>query len=149
MFDESSSSSFDSRCTKCHRVLSGASSPSMSKRSPSQARFQDLCKCGVPLVERTSWTDMNPGRRFISCYKKKVSSRMSFHLILYLKLFRFWVVWFFLSVSLKEVAIAFSGLTLKFMPDQKKSFLDSLGGLTISNLRTIWWQMMMKRIRGK
>ncbi|GKB00967.1 zinc finger, GRF-type containing protein [Tanacetum coccineum] len=26
-----------------------------------------LCFCGHPAVTRTSWTDVNPGRRFLAC----------------------------------------------------------------------------------
>ncbi|CAI0446072.1 unnamed protein product [Linum tenue] len=31
------------------------------------AAASPLCRCAVPAVLRTSWTDANPGRRFFGC----------------------------------------------------------------------------------
>ena len=31
------------------------------------------CLCGVERVQRTAWTDLNPGRRFVCCYRRNVS----------------------------------------------------------------------------
>lgn len=33
----------------------------------------ELCYCGVAAKLRTSWTDRNPGRRFVGCPAKAVS----------------------------------------------------------------------------
>ncbi|KAF4346295.1 hypothetical protein G4B88_000888 [Cannabis sativa] len=37
----------------------------------SEARNPNICDCGELWVQRTSWTDTNPRRRFIGCKKMK------------------------------------------------------------------------------
>ncbi|GJR58587.1 zinc finger, GRF-type containing protein [Tanacetum coccineum] len=38
-----------------------------------------LCFCGLPAVHRTSWTDANPGRRFLGCPKIEGQRCIYFH----------------------------------------------------------------------
>ena len=66
---EGSNSSFGSRCnTKSRRSPRGS-----GESTTSRAVRGWICSCGVEVVQRTSWTDLNPGRRFLSCYKSRVS----------------------------------------------------------------------------
>ena len=47
----------------------------------------ERCFCGLSWVERTSWTDDNPGRRFITCPKMRVSICLDFCFVFYCKRF--------------------------------------------------------------
>ncbi|GJV85981.1 zinc finger, GRF-type containing protein [Tanacetum coccineum] len=38
-----------------------------------------LCLCGLPAVTRTSWTDTNPGHRFLGCLKIEGQRCIYFH----------------------------------------------------------------------
>ncbi|GJS35339.1 zinc finger, GRF-type containing protein [Tanacetum coccineum] len=40
-----------------------------------------LCFCGLPAVTQTSWTDANPGRRFLGCPKIEGQRCIYFHLL--------------------------------------------------------------------
>lgn len=42
-------------------------STSRHQRSSVIAGQNTLCYCGYPVVEKTSWTNENPGRRFFGC----------------------------------------------------------------------------------
>ncbi|CAL8998949.1 unnamed protein product [Prunus brigantina] len=39
----------------------------MSKSSTDSTRSNRYCFCGMKIKRRTSWTDLNPGRRFEAC----------------------------------------------------------------------------------
>ena len=57
------------------------------------------CYCGLTAMERTAWTDSNPGRRFIGCCRYKVRWKrifVLFDLIVRGKwrfIERFWEIW--------------------------------------------------------
>ncbi|KAK6132756.1 hypothetical protein DH2020_033484 [Rehmannia glutinosa] len=44
-------------------------------RQTSEYVVEDLCHCGRNSVVKTSWTDLNPGRRYKACKKFWVSFR--------------------------------------------------------------------------
>ncbi|GJW65915.1 hypothetical protein Tco_0117799 [Tanacetum coccineum] len=59
---------------------------SSSSSSINRNRVRSLpthCKCGLPLARRISWTEWNPGRRFLGCRKPPFSGEQcsSFHWI--------------------------------------------------------------------
>nr|GEV23862.1 hypothetical protein [Tanacetum cinerariifolium] len=41
----------------------------------SHRRLPTHCKCGFPLVKRMSWTDLNPGRRFLNYPSSNIASK--------------------------------------------------------------------------
>ena len=76
------------------RQMEAENSSSTSHCSLSRRRSQitgprkgKKCLCEVQEVQRTSWTNLNPGRRFVGCYKTQV--RTSF--LDYVST-RFWVL---------------------------------------------------------
>ncbi|KAL7143962.1 hypothetical protein ABFS83_08G226700 [Erythranthe nasuta] len=45
----------------------GSSFGTHGGRSCSYASYPDYCRCGLKLEVKTSWTPLNPGRRFVTC----------------------------------------------------------------------------------
>ncbi|GER55222.1 zinc ion binding [Striga asiatica] len=43
----------------------------MEWRQTAEFNVERFCRCGKKVVTRTSWSDINPGRRYISCEKFK------------------------------------------------------------------------------
>ncbi|GER39788.1 cytochrome P450 [Striga asiatica] len=46
----------------------------MEWRQTAEFNVERFCHCRKKVVTRTSWSDINPGRRYISCEKFKVCS---------------------------------------------------------------------------
>ncbi|RYE13696.1 MAG: hypothetical protein EOP45_20800 [Sphingobacteriaceae bacterium] len=42
-------------------------------QSSGEDRRRPSCPCGLPSIQRTSWTDENPGRRFFGCSRYTIS----------------------------------------------------------------------------
>ncbi|KAL6285884.1 hypothetical protein ACE6H2_010274 [Prunus campanulata] len=47
----------------------------MSESSTDSNCSRRYCECGSEIKRRTSWTDLNPGRRFEACYNNRNSKR--------------------------------------------------------------------------
>ncbi|KAF8034575.1 hypothetical protein BT93_C0781 [Corymbia citriodora subsp. variegata] len=58
------------------RILS--SSSNSSHRSDGEGERERFCYCGLPSPRRTSWTRMNPGRRFYGCARYREGSKCKY-----------------------------------------------------------------------
>ncbi|KAF7849135.1 hypothetical protein BT93_L1213 [Corymbia citriodora subsp. variegata] len=58
------------------RILS--SSSNSSHRSEGEGEHERFCYCGLPSPRRTSWTRMNPGRRFYGCARYRKWSKCKY-----------------------------------------------------------------------
>ena len=107
-----------------------------------------LCDCGRRSVLRTSWTNTNPGRRFLTCDKSMV--RLVICLLFCLCMGCF--AEFFWDFSLNHCRMAwvvniFNGLIHQCVIDQSKSFLVYWGEFQKMKMRTrgykqetrSWW----------
>ncbi|KAF7852195.1 hypothetical protein BT93_L5351 [Corymbia citriodora subsp. variegata] len=55
------------------RILSSGSNS--SHRSDEEGEHEHFCYCGLSCPRRTSWTRMNPGRRFYGCTRYREGSK--------------------------------------------------------------------------
>ncbi|KAF8013798.1 hypothetical protein BT93_I1602 [Corymbia citriodora subsp. variegata] len=58
------------------RILSN--SLNSSHRSDEEGERKCFCYCGLPSPRRTSWTQMNPGRRFYECTRYREGSKCKY-----------------------------------------------------------------------
>lgn len=93
------------------------------------------CFFSVHVVERTSWTDLNPGKRlFVSCYKRKASKKVEilflFNSFFFSKINSYVIaplrgLLFFVTTKAFEVTLTNRSLVVYFIYDRPSSMWTS------------------------